>query len=125
MKRLMIWAILTALSLGMLAGCGTTDPAPETNSTESMETEAMTQTYEAVPNRLFPTSKNAWAGDVMPMSDGNELTLYYLYDTDHNGPLYHPIWLFTTDNLYEYNDMGLAVPCGPDLDAPDSAIGTG
>ena len=125
MKKMMIWAMLTAMLLGMLAGCGTTDPAPETNSTENLETEAMTQTYEAVPNQLFPTSKNAWAGDVMPMSDGNELKLYYLYDTDHNGPLYHPIWLFTTDNLYEYNDMGLAVPCGPDLDAPDSAIGTG
>ena len=85
----------------------------------------MTQTYQAVPNRLFPTSHDAWVGDVMPMSDGKELKLYYLYDTDHNGPLYHPIWLFTTDNLYEYNDMGLAVNYGPDLDAPDSAIGTG
>ena len=85
----------------------------------------MTQPYQAVPNKLFPTSHDAWVGDVMPMSDGKELKLYYLYDTDHNGPLYHPIWLFTTDNLYDYNDMGLAVPCGPDLDAPDSAIGTG
>ena len=85
----------------------------------------MTQTYQAVPNRLFPTSHDAWVGDVMPMSDGKELKLYYLYDTDHNGTLYHPIWLFTTDNLYEYNDMGLAVNYGPDLDAPDSAIGTG
>ena len=85
----------------------------------------MTQVYQSVPNRLFPTSHNAWVGDVMPMSDGEELKLYYLYDTDNNGPLYHPVWLFTTDNLYEYQDMGLAVPCGPDLDATDPAIGTG
>ena len=91
----------------------------------TQEAEAMEEIYQAVPGRLFPTSANAWVGDVMPMGDGDELKLYYLYDTDHNGPLYHPIHLFTTTNFYEYRDEGLAVKCGPDLDAPDSAIGTG
>lgn len=91
----------------------------------TQEAEAMEEIYQAVPGRLFPISANAWVGDVMPMGDGDELKLYYLYDTDHNGPLYHPIHLFTTTNFYEYRDEGLAVKCGPDLDAPDSAIGTG
>lgn len=111
--------------LGMLTGCGNPNSAPENETTKSTEAQVMTQPYQAVPNKLFPTSHDAWVGDVMPMSDGNELKLYYLYDTDHNGPLYHPIWLFTTDNLYDYEDKGLAVNYGPDLDAPDSAIGTG
>ena len=89
------------------------------------EAKTMEEAYQAVPKRLFPTSENAWVGDVMPMGDGDELKLYYLYDTDHNGPLYHPIHLFTTENCYDYQDEGLAVKCGPNLDAPDSAIGTG
>lgn len=93
--------------------------------TAAEASEIMENSYQTVPNRLFPTSPNAWVADVMPMSDGNELKLYYLYDTDHNGPLYHPIHLFTTENFYEYRDEGLAVGCGPNLDAPDSAIGTG
>lgn len=85
----------------------------------------MTEEYQAVPKRLFPTSPDAWVADVMPMADGDTLRIYYLYDTDHNGPLYHPIHQFTTKNGYEYEDLGLAVKCGPNLDAPDSAIGTG
>lgn len=125
MKKLAAWAVLATMVLGMLAGCGTNPPATDGTTTENTETEPMIQPYQAVPNQLFPTSHDAWVGDVMPMSDGEELKLYYLYDTDHNGPLYHPIWLFTTDNLYEYHDKGLAVNYGPDLDAPDSAIGTG
>ena len=87
MKKTVIWALLTAMVLGMLAGCGGTETAPETNITENTETETMTQPYQAVPNQLFPTSHDAWVGDVMPMSDGKELKLYYLYDTDHNGLL--------------------------------------
>lgn len=81
--------------------------------------------YKKVPYKLYPTSKDAWVGDVMPMSDGETLQLYYLYDTDHNGPAYHPIHKFSTENFYEYSDDGLVINYGTHPEDPDYAIGTG
>lgn len=81
--------------------------------------------YESVPYRLFPRSKDAWVGDVMPMSDGERMHLYYLYDTDHNGVGYHPIHKFSTVNFYEYSDDGLVLPYGGSKEDADLAIGTG
>lgn len=96
-------------------------PAGETEGEEMKEAEQ----YVSVPYRLYPTSENAWVGDVMPMSDGEKLQLYYLYDTDHNGVGYHPIYKFSTSNFYEYQDDGLMVPYGSSPEAPDLAVGTG
>lgn len=97
---------------------------PALKTTDESEAENVEQ-YESVPYRLYPTSENAWVGDVMPMADENGLQLYYLYDTDHNGVGYHPIYKFSTTNFYEYSDDGLAVPFGDSMDDPDLAIGTG
>lgn len=83
------------------------------------------ENYESVPYRLYPTSENAWVGDVMPMADESGLQLYYLYDTDHNGMGYHPIYKFSTTNFYEYRDDGLVIPFGDSPEDPDLAIGTG
>lgn len=98
-----------------------TGKAPEPAKEEGQD---KAETWEKVPYRLYPTSRDAWVGDVMPMEDGDTLQLYYLYDTDHNGIGYHPIWKFSTKNLYEYQDDGLAVPYGA-VGEPDLAIGTG
>ncbi len=104
-------------------------PAEETASGQQAEEPAgagdAMEVYESVPYRLYPTSPNAWVGDVMPMAEEDTLHLYYLYDTDHNGTGYHPIYKFSTTNLYEYQDDGLAVDYGKSTDDPDLAIGTG
>ena len=83
------------------------------------------EVYQAVPYRLFPTSQNAWVGDVMPMTDKDTMQLYYLYETDYNGVGYHPIHKFSTKNFYEYSDDGLVLPYGSSRDDADLAIGTG
>lgn len=92
--------------------------------TEESEAENL-ELYESVPYRLYPTSEDAWVGDVMPMADESGLQLYYLYDTDHNGVGYHPIYKFSTTNFYEYSDDGLAIPFGSSAEDLDLAIGTG
>ena len=74
---------------------------------------------------LYPRSKGAWVGDVMPMGTDDALNLYYLYDTDHNGSGYHPIHRFSTDNFYNYNDDGCMLLFGDKSESPDRAIGTG
>lgn len=94
-------------------------------SEEEHSEDVIVEEYKAVPYKLFPTSQGAWVGDVMPMSDGDSLQLYYLYDTDHNGPGYHPIHKFSTKNLYEYHDDGLVINYGSKSEDPDRAIGTG
>ncbi len=107
----------------------TSSPADQAGGEGSTEESGMPNeeaaSYESVPYRLFPTSSNAWVGDVMPMSDGESLQLYYLYDTDHNGEGYHPIHKFSTTNFYEYQDDGLMVDFGKSKEDPDLAIGTG
>lgn len=100
------------------------DVVSETVQSEAMEKTDMTE-YKKVPYNLYPTSKDAWVGDVMPMTDGNVLQLYYLYDTDHNGSGYHPIHKFSTNNFYEYSDDGLVLNYGSEDEDPDRAIGTG
>ncbi len=52
------------------------------------------------------------------------MEIYYLYDTDHNGQSYHPIYKYVTDDLVGYEDLGMALPFGQMSD-PDPAIGTG
>lgn len=99
--------------------------ADATNAQQSAAAEEDVEMYESVPYRLYPTSENAWVGDVMPMAEGDTLHLYYLYDTDHNGSGYHPIYKFSTTNFYEYQDDGLMVDFGKSQDDPDLAVGTG
>ncbi len=108
------------------ASDGTDEEEAEGQTEEEMGSQTEnTEVYQNVPYRLYPTSENAWVGDVMPMEDGDTLQLYYLYDTDHNGVGYHPIHKFSTKNLYEYQDDGLVVDFGKSEDDPDLAIGTG
>lgn len=103
----------------------TTDQMKEQETAQGTGQTQDGEKYESVPYRLYPTSENAWVGDVMPMADGDVLQLYYLYDTDHNGMGYHPIHKFSTDNFFDYHDDGLVVNYGRSSDDPDLAVGTG
>ena len=49
---------------------------------------------------------------------------YYLYDTDHNGQGYHPIYMYSTDDLVGWEDHGMVLNYGQMSD-PDPALGTG
>ena len=81
--------------------------------------------YEAVEYSLYPAPENAYVGDTMPyVTDDGVLELYYLYDTDHNGQGYHPVWKYSTQNLYDYEDHGMVLNYGL-MSEPDPAIGTG
>ncbi len=81
--------------------------------------------YEAVPYSLYPAPEGGYVGDTMPfVTEDGVLELYYLYDTDHNGQGYHPIYKYSTENLYEYKDHGMVMNFGMMSD-PDPALGTG
>ena len=81
--------------------------------------------YEAVGYRLYPAPEDAYVGDTMPfVTEDGTLELYYLYDTDHNGMGYHPIWKYSTKDLCSYEDHGQVLDFGLMSD-PDPAIGTG
>ena len=116
MKKSVLFLLL-AICFTTVTACAGKEPSPETkepdavrdsgqNSHETQEPDASdeqiletadeseeenVEQYESVPYRLYPTSENAWVGDVMPMADENGLQVYYLYDTEHNGAGYHPI----------------------------------
>ena len=81
--------------------------------------------YEAVPYTLYPAPEGGYVGDVMPfVSEDGTLELYYLYDTDHNGQGYHPIYKYSTTDLCGYDDHGMVLEYGL-MSAPDPALGTG
>ena len=81
--------------------------------------------WAPVEYRLYPAPEGGYVGDTMPFVTGDgTLELYYLYDTDHNGQGYHPIYKYTTEDLCGYEDEGMVLPYGLMSD-PDPALGTG
>lgn len=113
----------------VLTGCGE-EKGIEQNEQEiqNVEEEATleVQKEEAnVKNELFVNAEGAWVGDVMAYADDNGIYLNYLYETDHNGIAYHPIYRFSTNDLCTYRDEGEVLPFGTELESPDLAIGTG
>ena len=83
------------------------------------------EVWTPVEYRLYPAPEGGYVGDTMPFVTGDgTLELYYLYDTDHNGQGYHPIYKYTTDDLCGYEDEGMALQYGLMSD-PDPALGTG
>ncbi len=79
----------------------------------------------SVDYQLYPAPEGGYVGDTMPfVTEDGTLELYYLYDTDHNGQGYHPIYRFTTDDLVGYVDDGMMLEFGLMSD-PDPALGTG
>ena len=86
---------------------------------------ALTEAYAPVDYRLYPAPEGGYVGDTMPfVTEDGTLELYYLYDTDHNGQGYHPIYRFTTDDFVDYADDGMMLEYGLMSD-PDPALGTG
>ena len=86
---------------------------------------AADETYAPVDYRLYPAPEGGYVGDTMPfVTEDGALELYYLYDTDHNGQGYHPIYRFSTDDLCGYEDEGMALNFGL-MSEPDPALGTG
>ena len=91
-------------------------------STAAVEAE---EVWAPVDYQLYPAPEGGYVGDTMPyVTDEGTLELYYLYDTDHNGQGYHPIYRFTTDDLVGYEDDGKMLDFGLMSD-PDPALGTG
>ena len=110
MKRTIV-AILLALAL-LAAAAGAS--ASETG-----------EAYAPVDYRLYPAPEGGYVGDTMPfVTEDGTLELYYLYDTDHNGQGYHPIYRFSTQDLCGYADDGMMLEYGLMSD-PDPALGTG
>lgn len=101
--------LCTAMTIGACGGSGSIPDEP----------------YEAVEYRLYPAPEDAYVGDTMPfVTEDGKLELYYLYDTDHNGQGYHPVYKYSTNDLCSYEDHGQVLEFGLMSD-PDPAIGTG
>ena len=133
-KNIILTAIICALILTFTA-CSTgkttveqpaTEEPTETTPIETVsETELADEPYEPVEYNLYPEPEDAYVGDTMPfVTEDGELELYYLYDTDHNGQGYHPIWKYSTDDLVGYTDHGMMLNYGL-MNEPDPALGTG
>ena len=106
-----ILALFLTLVL-LLSACGGTQSIPD-------------EPYAPVDYTLYPAPEDAYVGDTMPfVTQDGTLELYYLYDTDHNGQGYHPIYKYSTKDLCGYEDHGMVLNFGSMSD-PDPAIGTG
>ena len=121
-----VLSLLLMLTL-LLTVCAA--PAALAEAVEELEEEApqraLDEPYEAVDYKLFPAPEGGYVGDVMPfVTEDGGLELYYLYDTDHNGQGYHPIYQYVTTDLCGYDDLGKVLDFGLMSD-PDPAIGTG
>ena len=130
-NRKTLLSVLLLLAL-LLSACGSSAaPAadlaevPEEHAAEAAPEKLPDEPYEAVEYSLYPSPEGGYVGDVMPfVTDDGTLELYYLYDTDNNGQGYHPIYKYSTKNLYEYEDHGKVLDYGQMSD-PDPALGTG
>ena len=102
----------TSLFALSLTACGGSESLPD-------------EPYEPVDYKLYPAPADAYVGDTMPFAtEDGTLELYYLYETDHNGQGYHPVYKYSTTDLCSYEDHGKVLDFGL-LSDPDPAIGTG
>ena len=109
---------MTALFLLLLFGVQA--PVISTNAEENeMEPEKIVS--------LFPRLPGYWVGDVMPMTDGDQLRLYYLRDDEStNRRFINPNYSFATNNFYEFYDGGVTIEPSEDRYAQDFyGFGTG
>ena len=110
-KKVFIASLLLAAIL-LLSACGAPKSLPD-------------EPYAPVDYTLYPAPEGAYVGDTMPfVTPDGTLELYYLYDTDHNGQGYHPIYKYSTRDLCSYTDHGRMLDFGTMAD-PDPALGTG
>ena len=130
-NRKYLLALLLILAM-LLSACGgaATAPAEELAEVPEAAEEVVSEVipdepYEAVPYTLYPAPEGGYVGDVMPyVTEDGTLELYYLFDTDHNGQGYHPIYKYSTKDLCGYEDHGKMLDYGTMSD-PDPALGTG
>lgn len=114
--------LFLALSMLLLTACSGSQPS---NQPTAAAAAVIDEPYEAVPYNLFPAPEGGYVGDVMPfVTEDGKLEIYYLYDTDHNGQGYHPVYKYVTDDLVGYEDHGKVLDFGTMAD-PDPALGTG
>ena len=110
-KNQSLFALILVLSV-LFAACSGPKTLPD-------------EPYTPVEYKLYPCPEGAYVGDTMPfVTDDGTLELYYLYDTDHNGQGYHPIYKYSTTNFCGYVDEGMALNYGM-MSEPDPALGTG
>ena len=129
---LMLSLLLTACggagapaTYGNLAEAPADDEAAPAEAAEDLGEGLPDEPYEAVDYTLYPAPEGGYVGDVMPfVTEDGTLELYYLYDTDHNGQGYHPIYKYSTDDLVGWKDHGKVLDYGQMSD-PDPALGTG
>ena len=130
-KRQLLTALLLLLAL-LLSACGKQADTPADDAAEAPAEAAVTvrerlpdEPYEPVPYRLFPIPEDGYVGDTMPyVAEDGTLELYYLFDSDRNGQGYHPFYMFSTRNFYDYEDHGMVLNYGL-MSEPDPALGTG
>ena len=129
-KYLLALLLILALLLSACGGAASAPAAPAEEIAEEPAEEVVSEVipdepYEAVDYTLYPSPEGGYVGDVMPyVTEDGTLELYYLYDTDHNGQGYHPIYKYSTKDLCGYEDHGMVLEYGQMSD-PDPAIGTG
>lgn len=74
---------------------------------------------------IFPARSETWVGDPMPYYDGEKFNIFYLEDLRDGDIGFHPWSLFTTENFYEYEDIGEVIPYSRNTQDQDLALGTG
>ena len=138
-KRQLLPVFLLILAL-LLSACGGGSAAPAEAPADAAEASVEApaepveegfapnlpdEDYAAMPYTLYPIPEGGYVGDTMPfVTEDGTLELYYLYDTDHNGQGYHPFYMYSTPNFYDYTDHGMVLNYGTMSD-PDPALGTG
>ena len=122
---LLVMAVLLSACGGGAAPAAELPDAPGGGAEESSYEKLPDEPYAAVDYDLYPAPEGGYVGDVMPfVTEDGTLELYYLYDTDHNGQGYHPIYKYSTEDLSGYEDHGMVLNYGQMSD-PDPAPGTG
>lgn len=123
--RQYLFALPMLLAL-LLSACGTSPSiAGESDGSSSGIASIPDEPYSRVDSLLYPAPEGGYVGDTMPyVTDDGILELYFLYDTDHNGQGYHPIYKYSTDDMVGYDDHGMVLNFGK-MSEPDPALGTG
>ncbi|CPR19839.1 glycoside hydrolase family 32 protein [Brenneria goodwinii] len=118
--------ITTAILLVLMTSLNTACSASASSDSQDQAAKGTHVEVHQAVNAFFPRVPGSYIGDPMPYAENNQFYIFHLNDIRGGKDLgVHAFHLLSTNNLYNYQNLGEVIPYVNDLDSPELLLGTG